>query len=262
MKKSIFACGLIALATLTMVSCKKSADTGATVDPLAADRAAVRAMSFDASDLKKVEGGYMVEGDIFLSNEQVREGANFANVPKDEQWRTFNLVSVPRTITIANQGALNTAFWNGVLANAVARYNNLGLRLRFQVLAPNSFANIRVFAINGSGAQAGFPSGGQPFNQVLMGLSIQNCGTGTATNVLQHELGHCIGFRHTDWFNRSISCGAGGSEGQQFDGVGAVLIPGTPSSADLGSWMLACYRCGLDRGFSQFDITALRALYR
>ncbi len=265
MKKTFLSCVLIAITALTMVSCKKSSDTGAKADPLAADRAAVRALSFDASDLKKADGGYIVEGDIFLSNDQVRQGANFTNVPKEEQWRTFNLVSFQpgtvRIITIKNAANLSTAFWNSVLAAAVLRYNELSLHIRFQIVASTAPANITVSAIAGTGAQAGFPSGGNPFGSILMGTGIQNCGTNTAVSVLAHEMGHTIGFRHSDWFNRSISCGAGGSEGQQFDGVGAVLIPGTPSTADLGSFMLACYSCGGNRPFTNFDIIALRALY-
>jgi hypothetical protein len=267
MKKTIISCGLIAFAALTMFSCKKSSDTVSNADPLAADRAAVRAMSFDASDLKKVDGGYIVERDIFLSDENVRAGANLAGVPSEEQWRTFNLVSLPpapgtRTITIALATNLNTTFWRNVLAGAAARYNNLGLRLRFSVLNPGSAANIVVTAIPGSGAVAGFPTGGNPFNLIQMGTGIEACSGGTATTVMAHEMGHCIGFRHTDWYNRSFSCGAGGSEGQQFDGVGAVLIPGTPSAIVAGSWMLACYNCGGDRQFVASDVTALRALYQ
>jgi Dual-action HEIGH metallo-peptidase len=266
MKKVLFSCGLIALASLTIVSCKKNSDTGAKADPLAADRAAVRAMSFDASDLKKVDGGYIVEGDIFLSDENVRNGASTNGVPSEEQWRTFNVVSVPgasRNITIGLAANLNNAFWNNVLQLAVNRYNALGagFRLTFTKVATGAAANILVTGINGSGGQAGFPTFGNPFNSILMGVGIGNCGTNTAVTVMAHEMGHCIGFRHTDWFNRAFSCGAGGSEGQQFDGVGAVLIPGTPSAIQPNSWMLACYICGGDRPFIASDVTALLNLY-
>jgi Dual-action HEIGH metallo-peptidase len=266
MKKVLFSCGLIAFASLTMISCKKGSDAEAKVDPLAADRAAVRALSFDASDLQKVDGGYIVEGDIFLSNEDVKNGPDMTGVPAEEQWRTFNLVSVPgasRNITIRLASSLNTTFWNTVLQNAVNRYNALGsgFRLTFTKVATTSSANITVNATSGSGGSAGFPSGGNPYATIFMGTSIANCGTNTATTVLAHEMGHCIGFRHTDWFNRSYSCGTGGSEGQQTTGVGAVLIPGTPSTVVAGSWMLACYSCGGNRPFVSSDVTALLNLY-
>jgi hypothetical protein len=78
---------------------------------------------------------------------------------------------------------------------------------------------------------------------------------------MAHELGHCIGFRHTDYMNRSYSCGSGGNEGQTTTGVGAVLIPGTPSGPDAKSWMLACIGSGVNRPFNSNDKVALAYLY-
>ncbi|MEQ8576674.1 MAG: M57 family metalloprotease, partial [Fulvivirga sp.] len=69
------------------------------------------------------------------------------------------------------------------------------------------------------------------------------------------------GFRHTDFFDRSISCG--GSTANEGDGgVGANHIPGTPTgaSASAKSWMLACTDGG-DRPFNNDDRTALNYLY-
>ena len=84
---------------------------------------------------------------------------------------------------------------------------------------------------------------------------------GIAT-IIAHEMGHCIGFRHTDYFDRSISCG-GGTSNEGDGGVGANHIPGTPTGADLqgnGSWMLACTD-GSNRDFTNADVTALNYLY-
>jgi hypothetical protein len=74
-------------------------------------------------------------------------------------------------------------------------------------------------------------------------------------------MGHCIGFRHTDYFNRSISCG-GSADNEGSAGIGANLIPGTPSGASASaiSWMLACTDGG-DRPFNNDDQTALDFLY-
>jgi hypothetical protein len=79
------------------------------------------------------------------------------------------------------------------------------------------------------------------------------------TTVIAHEIGHCIGFRHTDYMNRSYSCGIGGNEGD--GGVGANLIPGTPSGPDAASWMLACLSSTTDRTFNDNDVIALNYLY-
>jgi hypothetical protein len=92
--------------------------------------------------------------------------------------------------------------------------------------------------------------------------------TGTdATNtnyiatIMAHEVGHCIGFRHTDYMSRRYSCGSGGNEGQSSTGVGAVHIPGTPTKGDPNSWMLACIGSKVNRPFNSNDKVALNYLY-
>jgi hypothetical protein len=67
--------------------------------------------------------------------------------------------------------------------------------------------------------------------------------------------------RHTDYFNRNLSCGTGGGGNEGSSGVGAIHIPGTPTKTfDAGSWMLAC-SSGTDRTFNANDKIALNYLY-
>ena len=87
-------------------------------------------------------------------------------------------------------------------------------------------------------------------------------GTDGIATIIGHEMGHCIGMRHTDYFDRSISCG-GSTSNEGASGVGANHIPGTSTGADLsgaGSWMLACTDGG-NRPFTNGDKTALAYLY-
>jgi hypothetical protein len=72
-------------------------------------------------------------------------------------------------------------------------------------------------------------------------------------------MGHCIGFRHTDYFDRSYSCG-GAADNEGDGGVGAIHIPGTPTGASARSWMLACSD-GTDRPFNADDKVALAYVY-
>jgi hypothetical protein len=78
--------------------------------------------------------------------------------------------------------------------------------------------------------------------------------------ILAHEIGHCIGFRHTDYMDRSYSCG-GSATNEGASSVGAILIPGTPSGPDANSFMLACIASGANRPFNNNDKTALDYLY-
>ena len=70
---------------------------------------------------------------------------------------------------------------------------------------------------------------------------------GLATTIA-HEMGHCIGFRHTDYMDRSYSCG-GAPDNEGDGGVGANHIPGTPTGPSANSWMLACGSPEGDRPF-------------
>ena len=76
--------------------------------------------------------------------------------------------------------------------------------------------------------------------------------------VIAHEIGHCIGFRHTDYKNR-ISCGGGG--GETAGSIGAVHIEGTPTNVkgNYDSWMMACTNGKAN--FNAADGVALNYVY-
>lgn len=121
-------------------------------------------------------------------------------------------------------------------------------------------AVITANVVGGNGGSAGFPSNGLPYHTINIGSGIASYGVDVATHVITHELGHCIGFRHTDYFDRSISCGRGGNEGQA--GVGAVHISNTPTGATMnGSVMNACFNTGSTGVWTSSDINALNSLY-
>jgi hypothetical protein len=260
MKKKIKCSVLAAIAVLTLLSCKKNGVMQATEDPLAAVKATIRLQGFNVADLKKMDGGYLVEGDIFYTEENLRAGLDNTMVPATEQYRTANIVSLPpapssRTITIGLAANLNTTFWNMALQNALNRFNALDIRLRFSKVATGTASSISITGIAGTAVQAGLPSGGNPFNIIQMGTGIANCGLGTATSLIAHLIGHCIGFRHTDWFVMVLPCRTAIENT-------AIHIPGTPTTAVPGSWMNTCYICGADTPFVPSDVTALRVLYQ
>ncbi|KAA3436406.1 M57 family metalloprotease [Rufibacter hautae] len=223
-------------------------------------------MGFGTTDVKAVDGGYLVEGDIFLTDEQLnaKQDPKFLRVGETEQYRTSSLVSVGsgRTINVAITTSLPSSYVTA-LDEAIRRYNAENLLIRFRRVS-SGYNILLSKAPTGSSylASAGFPSGGNPYNRVLVNSDYMgsNPGTNYLATILAHELGHTIGFRHTDYMDRSYSCG-GAYTNEGASTVGAIHIPGTPTTADATSWMLACVATGQNRPFNTNDRTALNYLY-
>ncbi len=216
---------------------------------------------YPASDIAVVDGAVYVGRDAEVSLAASREMLEGAGAK--EQYRTTNLVSL-NLRTICVDGSKLTGIFSTALDDALGNYNALGLT--FQMLRTTGNAAGCDALITGrvsgpTGGSSGFPSGGLPFNKFQIGSGLKSFDVNTIEHVITHELGHTIGFRHSDFFDRSISCG--GSPSNEGDGgIGAILIPGTPSGAQLGgSVMNSCFRTIETGEFTGSDVTALNALY-
>jgi predicted Zn-dependent protease len=257
---------------LLSVSCKR--ESFVTKNDISQDiLQKISVQGFSTENVRKVDNGYLVEGDIVLTDQNLNTKSPsptliIANV---EQYRTTNLVkALPRVITVSVSGTLSgLTVWSNATDEFIRRYNALGLQFTLQRVSSGGNVDIVGFNEGPSGGyitlgSSGFPdAAGNPYPQIKMNTNEQaygpNPNQGYITSVLQHELGHCIGFRHTDYFNRALSCG-GHKSNERDGGVGAILIDGTPSGFDSESFMLAC-SSGTDRTFNTNDIVALNKLY-
>jgi hypothetical protein len=219
-------------------------------------------LGFSTQNVQVVDGDYLVEGDILISTQSFSSSPDqkLLRIAETEQYRTNNLVSGSRVITVSVSSRL-PASYVAALDEALGRYNALGLRLTFQRVSSGATISL----VKGSGnylASSGFPtSSGAPYSQVKVNSNaIGSQPQSTVASIFAHEIGHCIGFRHTDYMDRSYSCG-GSAVNEGASTVGAVLIPGTPSGPDAGSWMLSCIGSGQNRPFNSNDKTALNYLY-
>lgn len=219
---------------------------------------------YPAIDLQAVDGVVYVQNDAAVSLQASREMLQVdESAGGKEQYRTTNLVSFSvRNICV--NGAAFTGVFSTALNNAIANYN--GQNLSFRMTRTNGSTTGCNAVITGRisgpvGGSAGFPSGGLPFNTINIGGGLSTFAVGTITHVITHELGHCIGFRHSDFFNPAISCG-GTATNEGTAGVGATLIPGTPSGATVGgSIMNACFHTAETGVFTASDLAALRWMF-
>ncbi len=251
---------------MSLYSCKKDAKQDQQKEEISAqvlDR--IAALGYSKSNVQVHPEGYLVEGDIVITENElnVTPEMTFLRIAETEQYRTSNLVgSLPRTITVRVSTTLPSAYVTAT-NEAIRRYNAEGLRITFQrVTSGGNIVLSRAPAGAGYLASSGFPSGGNPYGSVRVNSSYlgSNPGTNYLATILAHEIGHCIGFRHTDFMNRAYSCG-GSPVNEGASNVGAILIPGTPSGPDAGSFMLACIGSGQNRPFNTNDRTALNYLY-
>lgn len=263
--KMLAFCGM---ATLAFSGCQKQEEVAVKQDISAITAGQVKSLGFTTQDMKAVQGGVVVEGDIFLSNEMLssKSGSSFLRVGDDEQYRTTNLVTgLPRVLTVSLSSQF-PAVYTTAITEAIRRYNAANLQLTFQLVTSGT-ANIPVtYAADLGpgvlGQSGGFPdAAGNPAPGFkLVPNVIGNQTYQAIATIMAHEMGHCIGFRHTDYYNRQYSCG-GRKSNEGASTVGAILIPGTPSQADPNSWMLACVGNNVDRPFNANDVTALNYLY-
>ncbi len=213
------------------------------------------------------DGTVVVGGDAVVTLEASREMAGTRAVPSDDptfrQYASTNQLSdTVDLICLVEANAYNGVL-GAALDSAIVRYNELDLSFSFQRgSGAQCDATITMRTWGGTGAQAGFPSGGLPFDTVYMGTGIPNFGEDVTRHVIMHELGHAVGIRHTDYYDRSITCSP------PYDGVedvnphGADHVPGTPTTAILGgSVMNACYNRGSDGEWTASDLNTLDTLY-
>ncbi|CAM3264785.1 protease [Corallococcus sp. ZKHCc1 1396] len=218
---------------------------------------------FPENDIMVVDDAVYVGLDAHVTLEASREMLQ-TDQQTAEQYRTTNLVSSTKTKICINPNSTFNSYsrLSQGLDLAIQNYNQLGLSFTM-ARGPTTgcSANIAARTMSGAGGSAGFPSGGNPYGTINIGTGLQSYSVDVSEHVITHELGHAVGFRHSDYYNRSISCG-GAATNEGTAGVGAILIPGTSGTATVGgSVMNSCFRSTETGEWTSSDKTALNALY-
>jgi hypothetical protein len=127
--------GLCLASAFAFSSCSKETDAVTTTDEVsAAELSQIKQLGFTTQGAIKTDGGFLVEGDIFLTARDLANPtqARLMRVGADEQYRTTEVVSVGagRTVSITVSSALPAAYITAT-DEVIRRFNAENLLLKF-----------------------------------------------------------------------------------------------------------------------------------
>jgi len=223
-------------------------------------------MGYAIETIVKTDNFYIVEGDLAFSKD-----INDYTSPQNGNSRHYyigvtvsdeNISSLKVYSDISepfNQiPQIGESFWRDAIDDAIDDWNTVTNQscIHFELTTIEAQADIKITGINqsnfeGLGVTPGYPSlppVGEPYPEFHINFAYNDGAEVSAMlkrNIIGHELGHCIGFRHTDVDD------------------GGVVVSGTEFSSDPDSIMSAGEGI-LERtiiGFTDQDKIAVNELY-
>jgi hypothetical protein len=259
-RKALTAAVLTAF-TLGFSSCKKE-QIGAVPDVAATQSSPLQRlldMGFAQKNIEDKGDYYLVEGDIRFdkSSLAVKPIATKPGViakPQDQVSGLF-LIDFQRqpNVTVRIDASLPSQFIADA-QQAIREWNSIE-RVRVNLnLTTDASADITIIGQNlnnGAFGEAPLPLNGTPGSFVHIDPRMP---ASFARLVITHELGHCLGFHHTDLYARGEDPGIWGAQtipGTPFNDPNSIMNSGSAPNQVQGVW----------QGFSEFDVTGFRTLY-
>ncbi|GGF17401.1 M57 family metalloprotease [Flavobacterium limi] len=216
-------------------------------------------MGFNIKDIKEYNSFFLLEDDILFLKDNKHSLTGKSNQVYSNSLVTManvNNITIRIDTSIPTSGTDN---WRTAIASAINDWNNIiDCRVNFTITT-NTTADILIgsdgnILPNNNPAAAFLPSNGKPGSQIAINLDAANnrvFSEQEKEHIIKHELGHTIGFYHTD----------GPSKGEQT----ALFnwIQNTPSGYGTDQDPNSVMNSGWPYSFifSSYDLFAARFLY-
>ncbi|TWF44721.1 dual-action HEIGH metallo-peptidase [Chitinophaga polysaccharea] len=228
----------------------------------------INALGFDTLNAKKLNGGYVVEGDLFLTEKDLesKQGYTVLSIAEADQYKlSYTLTALPRTINVSVAGL--PAAYSNAADIAIARFNALSLSITFKKVANTSDADIEIKDGKlGDGTQALTPAYPAVARNPSSPITLDVTALGTSLDekklatLIAHEIAHAIGLRHTTYADNLYHCTYKQIAKTSDTQADLIKIDGTPTSGAGFSWMSGCLN-NEDHPFNPNDVIALNYFY-
>ena len=157
------------------------------------------------------DSGYIFDKDMYFSRENLKghmksykeQNSSTGNI--SAKHRKYTYMSRTGAITVYSHSSLGTG-WPSGISSAISAWNGLGLTVSFGGASTTSTYNTNAITIYPDAslpanvvARAETPtSNGYPGYRIRVNPSFNSLDPGQKTYTIAHELGHCLGFFHTD----------------------------------------------------------------
>ncbi|MBO9637896.1 MAG: hypothetical protein J7576_06990, partial [Siphonobacter aquaeclarae] len=212
----VFANAILAL-SMAVFSCQQQENVSPSKDdPYALTY--IKSLGFKSQDIAKIGSTYFVQGDIMFSDTLK---APIAKGGRTEQYYYGPLIDVShqRDIKIKINSNISSLYYQ--IQDAVTMWNNVasqGSNIGLRVVSSGTY-DIEISSVPSLGTcgSSAYPSNGAPGAVIYIDLGVLGGAYSDAQKVktVAHEIGHALGFVHTNWNN-----GGGGPSGIDVPGVG------------------------------------------
>lgn len=270
--KNVFK-GFILLLTLACFSCQDEADINNTVEKTAiadGDLAIIKSLGFDETSVVDKGDYYLVEEDVMILKENLEGYENLLSQSDTLQLRQAyvnNKVAFTKAMNITVGSVVDgIPKYGRALQKALDAYNSTGTLLSMSKSPYNGnfvTGDIQITSKtlgNGAYAESSFPSAnGSVGSKIELDLiTCESLSEAQLVFLFAHELGHCLGFRHTNWQQ----------DNEKISPDGANQVPGTPTGTSSDKDNTSVFNSGnfygappVWNGFSNYDMIALRYLF-